>query len=391
MRKLFISVCPGEELDFLPAGIETQLFSVPIYELTYKKIENAVSLLGLSVSCVRVSANGLPNTSREINAGLEDIVIVASPFTFLAGSKDIEGAIGFVARNEMGYATVGALRNLYMTVGLGKMVSKTAVGSPADFVTAILNNGAKCDHRTYAEAELSAPVSKLNLLTRAERARQEFLDFFILSGVEIEARDGIVISPLATIGKGAKILTGSHIGPDCVIREGAVIGPNAVIEKSEIGEGSVVNFSKVENSVLGRDITIDPFCYIKGDSHIISSTRIESYTELINTTVNANAKIGSHCRLVDTEVGARVVIGSGVVTVSYEINKKLSKCKINDDAIIGCNSALILPLVVGVGAFVAAGSAITDNVPAGALAIAREYQSNHEGWASRRKNNVKHI
>ena len=164
-----------------------------------------------------------------------------------------------------------------------------------------------------------------------------------------------------------------------------------MIEKSEIGEGSVVNFSKVQDSTIGRDVTIEPFCYINDGSNIISNARIESYTEISNSTVNTNTKISSHCKIADTEVGARVLIGSCVMTVNYEVNKKMSRCKINDDAIIGSNSSLILPLTVGVGAFVAAGSTITDNVPAGSLAIAREYQSNHEGWATKRKNNAKHI
>lgn len=391
MRKIFISLCPSEDISFLPAGMKTQLFSVPMYELTYKKIENAVAILGLDVTCVRVSANKLPNTSQEINASLEDIVIVSSPFTFLAKSKDIESAIGFVARSDMGYSTVGSLRNLYMTVGLGKMVSKTAVGSPADFVSAILNNGAVCEHRSYADGELAYPSSKINLLTRAEVSRQEFLDFYISQGVEIEVRDGVVICPLARIGRGVKILTGTRIGCDVTIHEGAVIGPNSVIDNSEIGEGSVVNFSKVEDSTIGRDVVIDPFCYIKDGSSIISNARIESYTEISNSTINTNTRVSSHCKIADTEVGARVLIGSCVMTVNYEINKKNSRCKINDDSIIGSNSCLILPLTVGVGAFVAAGSTVTDNVPAGALAIAREYQSNHEGWATKRKNNAKHI
>ena len=81
----------------------------------------------------------------------------------------------------------------------------------------------------------------------------------------------------------------------------------------------------------------------------------------------------------------------GVTTVNYESNRKTTKGVIGDDAVIGCGSCLVLPVEIGVGAFVAAGSTITDDVPTGALAIAREYQTNRNGWAARRKNHGKHI
>ena len=88
--------------------------------------------------------------------------------------------------------------------------------------------------------------------------------------------------------------------------------------------------------------------------------------------------------ITDAEIGARVMIGSCVCTVNYD-GKKVSECKIADDAFIGTGVNLIAPLAIGAGSYIAAGSTITDDVSSGALAIARQYQTNHEGWARRRK------
>jgi bifunctional UDP-N-acetylglucosamine pyrophosphorylase/glucosamine-1-phosphate N-acetyltransferase len=94
--------------------------------------------------------------------------------------------------------------------------------------------------------------------------------------------------------------------------------------------------------------------------------------------------VHEHSAIIDTEIGQRVTIGTGVCTVNYD-GKKITECKIADDAFIGTGVNLIAPLTIGAGSYVAAGSTITDDVNSGALAIARQYQTNHEGWARRRK------
>ena len=391
MRKVFVTLCPQDSPSFLPEGINTELYYAPIYEHAYKKIENAVKVLNLDLEVVRASGCNIPGTISEITAGLEDIVIFASQFVFLAKNADVEGAINYITKTDLGYSTVGTDRSLYMTVGISKMISKSSVGTPYEFITAITDGGARCPHANFADNEPAMPKSKLDFYQKAESYRREYLESLLRMGVGIEALDGIVVSPQATIEKGAKINTGCHIFGKSTVSSGAVLGPNAIIKNSIIGENTVVGASRIEDSHLEKDVIVEDSCVIKERCHLISDVKVASFCEIVSTTLLNGCAVSSHSHIWDSEIGSRVIIGSGVTTVNYEVNRKQSRCIIGDDVIVGCGSCLVLPIEIGAGAFVAAGSTITDDVPTGALAIAREYQSNRNGWASRRKNHGKHI
>ena len=345
---------------------------------------DASNKLGLDVEFVRASNCEIANTKSSINPGLEDIVIVASPLAFLARSKDIEGAIEYVIKSDVGYATVGSLRSLYMAIGQGKMLSGGEIGSPADFVAAMSNSGAISFPAHFCDGEKSVPLTKLDYLKRIEEYRQEFLDYLIMSGVEIDLRDGITVSPISEIHRGVKISPNVVIDSLTKIYDNTVIGPFSYIKNSEIGENCVISSSRIINSTLENNIKVDAYSNIAEESHILSNTSIGAYTELKGTSVGMECEIGSHVCLSRCTVGKGGIVGNGVISVSFDKNKRDSFVKIGDSAIIGNGATLIAPLSIGRGAFVGAGSAITDDIPSGALGIAREYQSNHNGWAKRK-------
>lgn len=391
MRKVFVTLCPQDNLSFLPNGINTELYYSPLYEHAYVKIENAVKALGLDYQVVRASGCGIPDTVSQFTANLEDIVIFASPFVFLAKNADVEGAINYITKTDLGYSTVGTERSLYMTVGISKMISKSSVSTPYEFISIITDAGAMCPHAAFADNEPSAPKGRLDFYQKAERYRRELLEYHLRFGVDIDSLDAIVISPTVSIEPGAKIHTGCHIFGKSTVLKGAEIGPCAVVKNSTVGENTRVGSSRIEDSLLEKDVIVEDSCVIKERCHLISDTRVSSFCEISNTLLRNGAHISSHCHIWDSEIGSRVLVGSGVTTVNYESNRKTSKGVIGDDAVIGCGSCLVLPVEIGVGAFVAAGSTITDDVPTGALAIAREYQTNRSGWAARRKKHGKHF
>lgn len=391
MRKVFVTLCPHDIPVYLTEGIHTEIYYAPVYEHAYSKIETAIKVLGLDYEVVRASGCNIPGTVSEITAGLEDIVIFASPFVFLARNADVEGAINYITKTDLGYSTVGTLRSLYMTVGISKMISKSAVGTPNEFITAITDGGARCPCANFAENDAATPKNKLDFFQKADVYRREYLESLLRLGVDVKDFNSTVISPLSTVEAGAKIDTGCHIFGNSVISKGAKIGPNSVIRSSTIGEETVVRSSRVEECILEKNVTVEDFCVLKERSHLISGVKVASFCEIVNTTLLNDCSVASHCHICDSEIGSRVIIGSHVTTINYEVNRRQSKCRIGDDCIIGCAANLVLPLEVGTGSFVAAGSTITDDVPTGALAIARQYQSNRNGWAARRKNNGKHI
>ena len=389
MRKVFVTLCPQDIPNFLPDGIYTELYYAPIYEHAFSKVENAVKALCLDYEVVRASTCGIPNTQDSITADLEDIVIFASPFVFLARSTDVEGAINYITKTDLGYSTVGTERSLYMVAGTKKMIAKTEVGTPHEFITAITDGGARCPHANFADSESAMPKGKIDYHRKAEAYRLEHLEYLVRFGVNIEALDGIIVSPLATVEPGAKIHTGSHIYGKSIIGSDAVIGPFTTIKSSTIGEGTVVRSSRIEDSVIEKNVIIDDYCVIRSNCHFISDVRIASHCEIVNTLLLNACAVSSHSRIWDSEVGARAIIGSHVTTINYEDNRKQSKCKIGDDTIIGCGTNLVLPIEIGSSVLIAAGSTITDDVPNGALGIARQYQKNISGWAAKRKKHGK--
>ncbi|MBQ7907311.1 MAG: hypothetical protein IJ309_04980 [Clostridia bacterium] len=385
MRKLFITICNMDTVPYLPDGVTTIAFGAPIYEHTYRKINDAVHRIGLNVEVVRASNHDeVMNASHKITPSFEDIVVFASPLAFLAGSKDIEGAIDYVIKSDVGYATVGSLRSLYLSVGQGKMLTDCEVGSCSDFVAAMNQSPAKTFSAHFLDSEKSVPPSKLDYLKKLEAYRHELLDYLVMNGVDIELRDGVIISPMAEIQPGAVIKAGTSIVSDSKIMAGCVIGPNATIIGSEIGEGCIIGASTIENCDLERDVTVDSYTIIKG-THILSEAKVDSSCLISSCTLNQNTHICTGSVLHDASVGSRAVVGSGVVCVDFSDSKKASSIKIGDDSLIGNNATLISPVTIGSSAFIAAGSTITDDVPQGHLGIAREYQVNRSGWGRKKR------
>ena len=112
--------------------------------------------------------------------------------------------------------------------------------------------------------------------------------------------------------------------------------------------------------------------------------RVGDFVEMKNSSIGDGTKISHLTYVGDSDVGERVNFGCGTVTTNYDGFRKY-RCTIGDDSFIGCNTNLVAPVKVGEGSYIAAGSTITDDVPADALALARTKQTVKEGWAARRR------
>ncbi len=383
MKKLFVAVCEDIKTEYMCVSNTTLYFS-PLYEHVYRKIQNAIEHLSIrDIELVKCATYDIPNISSEIDADIEDIIIFAHPLSFLCDGEDVERALSYVMSTELGYATVGSMLSLLMTVGTGAMLSDATISSPYDFISVIGNCGAACEHKAFGEGSV-VPTTKAQYLRLCEKYRQEFFDYLVDFGVNIDLRDSIIISPESKILAGARLLPSSQICADSRIGSGCIIGPSSVVVGSFIGDDTIIDSSQIYHSVIEKDVKIGPFCHVCDGAHILSDTEVYSYAEVRNSTVGPMATVREHSLLADCEVGARVIIGSGFTVATYD-GRKNTHSKIYDDAFIGAGVTLVSPVNVGLGAYIAAGSTITDDVPAGALAIARDYQSNHDGWARRRK------
>jgi len=145
----------------------------------------------------------------------------------------------------------------------------------------------------------------------------------------------------------------------------------------------------VVDSTIGSDARIGPFAHVRPQSQVGEGAHVGNFVELKKTSMGKGAKANHLAYLGDATIGAGANIGAGTITCNYDgVNK--NQTIIEDGAFIGSDSQLIAPVRIGAGAYVAAGSSITKDVPADALAIARAHQQNRPGWAaSRRAKRVK--
>lgn len=200
------------------------------------------------------------------------------------------------------------------------------------------------------------------------------------NGVSVMDESGIIISPDANIGRDTLILPGTVIKGKVTIGEDCVIGPNAYIEDSVVGNGVKVNSSQIYCAKVGDGTRIGPFAYIRPDSVIGENVKIGDFVEIKNSTIGARTSVSHLTYIGDSDVGEHVNFGCGTVTCNYDGLKK-HRTVIGNDAFIGCNTNLVAPVTVGDGAYTAAGTTVTDDVPEGSLAIGRSRQTNKAGWA----------
>jgi len=215
-------------------------------------------------------------------------------------------------------------------------------------------------------------------------ARDAVIERLYENGVSIPDISGVIVGPDAAIGRDTTLLPGTIIRGKTTIGEGCVIGPNSFIENCEIANDVVFNASQAYKSKLGRGVTVGPFSHLRPNSVIASNAHIGDFVEIKNSNIGEGTKVPHLTYVGDSDVGKKVNFGCGCVTVNYNGVAK-NRTKVGDNAFISCNTNLVAPVEVGEGAYTAAGSTITKNVPAYALAVARARQENKEGWVLRRR------
>lgn len=169
------------------------------------------------------------------------------------------------------------------------------------------------------------------------------------------------------------------------IQSGAVIGSHSILRNALIHEKArLVAFCCVTDSEIGPGAKVGPFACIRDDSFLAGGSYAGKFVEVKNSFIGENSKVPHLSYMGDAKIGKRTNIGAGTITCNYDGSRK-NPTRIGDDCFIGSDTMLVAPVVLNDECFTAAGSTITEDVPAGALAVARARQKNIEGWARRRK------
>lgn len=183
----------------------------------------------------------------------------------------------------------------------------------------------------------------------------------------------------------------TYVDVDVEIGNDSVIEPGVVITgASKLGVGVHVKaHTVIEESVLEDGVVIGPMAHLRPGTRLGAKVRIGNFVEVKNSRLGAGAKADHLSYIGDADVGDGAAFGCGAITVNYDWNAK-HRTVVEAGANVGCNANLVAPVKVGRDAAVAAGSTVTQDVPDGALAVAREKQRNIEGWRERRPKKRKH-
>jgi bifunctional UDP-N-acetylglucosamine pyrophosphorylase/glucosamine-1-phosphate N-acetyltransferase len=258
-----------------------------------------------------------------------------------------------------------------------------------DAIHALIAQGATVAVLPHGDSE-----EVLGVNTRAELARAGAA-LYARKAAELQDEGVTLLDPARTwVDPRAKIGRDSIVYPDVIIEGASVIGedctirPGCRLNSVRIGRGvEIRDHSVLEESEIGNGASVGPFAHLRPGSILEADTRVGNFVELKKTRLGRGSKASHLAYLGDAEIGADCNIGAGTITCNYDgVNKHTTT--LGDGVFIGSDSQLVAPVAVGNGAYVGAGTTVTDAVPAGALALSRVRQLNLEGWVARRKKKV---
>ncbi len=233
-------------------------------------------------------------------------------------------------------------------------------------------------------AETLGINSRVQLAEAETILRQRKLIDLMESGVTVMDPASTFVDTTVSIGQDTVLYPFTWIEGETTIGRDCRIGPHSRIADSQLGDAVTLHFSYAHECTVGAGVTVGPYVHLRPDTELANGVKVGNFVEIKNSRVGKGSKVPHLSYIGDTDIGSAVNIGSGTITVNYD-GKKKHRTQIGDDAFIGCNANLVAPVSVGAGAYIAAGSTITKDVPAGALGVGRARQSNIAGWAEKKK------
>lgn len=253
-------------------------------------------------------------------------------------------------------------------VGIFNRLGKKVVGFPVEDAREVLGIN---DRVQLAEVERILRLRKAEALMRdgvtIVHPETTYVD------VEVTVGNDTILEP------GVSLLGATQVGRGCTIR------PYSTITDSILGDGVLVRpCSVITGCQIGSNVIIGPFAHLRDGAVVEQDARVGNFVEIKKSNIGRGTKAWHLTYLGDAQLGSQVNVGAGTITCNYD-GKNKNPTIIEDGVFIGSGSMLVAPLKIGKGSYVAAGSAITEDVPEESLALGRARQVNKPGWARKRK------
>ena len=202
-------------------------------------------------------------------------------------------------------------------------------------------------------------------------------------GVRMMDPSAVWVEETVKVGKGTLLLPGTILRGNTVVGENCEIGPNTMLVDCAVGDGSTVNSAQCSESEIGKGCEIGPYTHLRPHSVVGDNSKIGAFVQLKNCNLGKGTKMAHLTYVGDADVGDNCNFGCGTVTCNYDGKKKF-RTTIGSNVFIGCQTKFIPPVSVGDGAYIAAGTTITDEVPEGSFVIGRSRQVVKENWKDKR-------
>jgi bifunctional UDP-N-acetylglucosamine pyrophosphorylase/glucosamine-1-phosphate N-acetyltransferase len=209
-------------------------------------------------------------------------------------------------------------------------------------------------------------------------------------------RDGVtIVDPLSTwvdatanVASDVVLMPGTAISGTTIVAAGAVIGPRTTLVDCTVGTGARVIESRCTEAIIGEGASVGPYTFLRPGTKLLPHSKVGAYVEMKNATLGEGSKVPHLSYVGDAVIGEGSNIGAATIFVNYDGVEK-HYTVVGDHVRIGSDSMLVAPVTIGDGAYTAAGSVITEDVPPGAIGVGRAKQRNVIGWVLRKRSGTK--
>ncbi len=248
-----------------------------------------------------------------------------------------------------------------------------------DTIEILLSRGEKVGAYTADFRETLGVNDRHQLADVCAIKNARLVEELMLGGVTVLEPKTLYLGADVTVGTDTIIYPNTILEGNTKIGENCIIGPNTTLKNTTVGDGTSVINSVADSGEIGSGTNVGPFAYIRPNSKIGDNIKIGDFVEVKNSQIRYGTNVTHLTYIGDADVGENVNFGCGTVVVNYD-GKEKHRTTIGDGVFIGCNTNLVSPVTLCDGAYTAAGSTITDDVPENALAIARARQTVKENW-----------